>query len=472
MAYLMRTAPRGYVLGKCLHRTRHAAVYEGTRIDDGLPVVFKHYLQPRGLNGELDVDREFRTLRRISSSRVTKALEVDPSAELPSLILERVPGIPLLRMIQDEPLTLDLWLSVAVQIAEALDHVHAAGLLHRDLTPAKIMLDPESTRAWIIGFGRACDLGASERLGGTDPWFGTLRYIAPEQTGRMNRGCDFRSDLYSFGATLYHALCGHPPFESEDALELLHSHMARIPPSPSQARPGLPDAICGLVLKLLSKEPLDRYQSAKALHSDLRACLEQLERFGAVASEFELSDQPTRPHFSSKLYSREAELAKLTTLYEQASQGERQLVLLSGDPGVGKSALVDCLRSEIASTRGYLASSKFDRYKERAYAGWVDALDSLVQQILMESDADLERWRTDLRAGLGNIAQALVDVIPDMTFILGEVPSIPLLGPTETLARLSLALQRFVSVVATPERPLVLQLDDLQWSDSGSLVLL
>jgi len=469
---LMRMPPHGYALGKCIHRTSRSTLYEGTRIEDGIAVVFKQYAADRNLDREPRVLREFDAMQRSAAPGVPQAFGTDRSGDIPLLIEERVPGIPLAALIEQGPLSVELWLSLAVQLSETLDQIHGAGLLHRQITPSNILVHRESGRAWIIDFGRASTLGSSEGDFVEEASLRWLWYIAPEQTGRMNRGCDFRSDLYSLGATLYHALAGLRPFESKDTLELIHAHMARIPGCPSEAHPDLPSVLCKLVLKLLRKEPADRYQSAKALHTDLVLCRDQLETSGSVAADLELSDLPSRPTFSSRLHGREAEIAQLISLYKQASHGASQFLLLSGDPGVGKTTLIDSLRSEVARRGAYLTGGKFDRDRGQAYAGWVGALDALVQQLLLESDADIERWRTDLQAGMGNIAQALIDVIPDMAFILQDVPAIPSLGPSETLARLSLALQRFVGVVARPNRPLVLVLDDLQWIDAGSPVLL
>jgi hypothetical protein len=476
MASEMRVAPDGYSLGKRLHSSPHAEVYAGVRVADGVEVVLKAYLQDRNTDSRPRARREIEALRRVTSERVPRAIDLDRSGDGPVLVLERLPGLPLAQLLADGPLDLHTWIEVACQLAQTLSEIHAARMLHKDLSPNNVLVERQSGRTWVIDFGLASELGTAERgsalLTGTAA--GTFHYISPEQTGRMNRGCDFRSDLYSLGATLYHAACGVPPFPVSDPLELIHCHMARWAPVPTTHRADLPEPISRLLLKLLRKEPDERYQSARTLLADLESCRDQLARNGRIDGDFVLAsaETPERPRFSARLHGRERESALLAAAYARAVAGQTQLVLLTGEPGAGKSSLVDQLRPTIAETGGYLAPGKFDLYRDRAYGGWTAALGSLAQQLLLESDAHLARWRSELIAGLGSIARSLVDLVPDLEFVLGDLPPVPKLGSRETQARLSLGLQRFVAVSATPQHPLVLFLDDLQWSDAGSRVLL
>ena len=471
----MGGAPEGYRLGKRLRSGPRSELREGMRLADGTPVLLKSYLDDRSDDPASRVQRELDLMRRIASPGIPRALDLDRTTPRPLLVLEQLPGLSLTHHLRGGPLDLPTWLQLASGLAETLTQIHAAHVLHKDLTPNNVLYDLASGRVWICDFGMAIELGAAERAGRplTQTLDASLLYIAPEQTGRMNRGCDARSDLYSLGATLYHALVGRPPFESSDALELIHAHIARLPAAPKEQRAELPEALSRVILKLLRKEPEERYQSARALHADLVLCQQQLARSGVIG-ELELgsAEAPERPRFAARLYGRERESALLRGLYESAAQGSVRSLWIRGEPGAGKSALADELRALLARTGGYLAVGKFDLYRDRPYAGWIAALASLVQQMLVESDARLERWQAELRAGLGNIAHALLDHVPDLEFIVGDVPPVPTLGARETQARLSLALQRLVATCATPEHPLVLFLDDLQWSDAGSRVLL
>ncbi len=474
----MRVSGDEYTLGKCLREGRPSELWEAVRERDGRLVVLKAYDEDRGkLLRDTWIHAEHETLRAVAGKGIPEVVEL-VSQDPPILVLQRVPGIPLAEWLAQNPLPETMaFIEIALQLASVLDRVHAAHVIHRDVKPSNILIEPRTLAIQLIDFGIARPLGAgARRSDGALRWefVGTPQYVAPEQTGWMNRGCDFRSDLYSLGATLYHALTGRTPFEGSTLVEQIHAQIACVPPDPMQLRPCVPEALSRLVLKLLRKEPEERYQSARALHADLLVLREQMVRTGTIEVGLELggADAPERPRFLRRLYGREAECASLARLLARAAQGEMPAVLIRGEPGMGKSMLVDALRPRLAEARGYLALGKFELGRERPYGAWVAALESFVQQLLVESDARLQRWRDELRTGLGNIARVLVDLVPDLGFIVGEVPAVPPLGPSETQARLALALQRFLRARADGEHPLVVFLDDLQWSDAGSLFLL
>ena len=466
--------PDGYSSAKPLHAGAGSEVYSAIRTLDGRDVVLKVY---KGKPAERRVDqarREHEALRAVSGRGIPEALDLLLDAVRPALVTAQVRGVSMASWLAARP-DLGAFLSVGIQLTEILSRVHTAHFIHCDVNPSNVIVDPVTLETHLIDFGLARRLGSAE-LGGQSPSGGvdgTLLYIAPEQTGRMNRGCDARSDLYSLGATLYHALTGHPPFQSSDALELIHAHIARVPASPREQRPELPEVLSSLVLKLLRKEPEERYRSASALLADLCACRDQLAAMGSIAP-FELGRAHSSEglRFSARLYGRELEVAMLSEVLASAASGASRVLWIEGEPGTGKSALVDALRLRVADRGGYLASGKFDPHREQAYGGWSAALGSLVQQLLLESDARMQRWRSELRERLGSIAAALLPLVPDLEFILGEVSAVPPLGPRETQARLSLALRRLLSVCARREHPLVIFLDDAQWSDVASRFLL
>ena len=469
-------ASHGYALDKCLREGRASELWSAVRESDGRRVVLKAYREDlhRIRAERAHAEREMlRTIAGAGIPAVLDLLEEDP----PVLVTERPPGVPLQEWISRGALPdPNAFLEIALQLCDVLIRIHEARIIHRDISPANVWIEAATLRVHLIDLESARPLGATARRSASGPelqFVGTPHYVAPEQTGWINRGCDFRSDLYSLGATLYHLLVGRPPFEGTPT-ELIHSHIARLPPPPAEIRTGVQAPLAGVVLKLLRKEPEERYQSARSLRFDLDALREQLVHRGELAPGFELgsTDAPERPRFTRTLHGRQAERAALEQLSARAAQGQLQAILIRGEPGMGKSALVEALRPRIAEMRGYLVMGKFEMGSERPYSAWISALESLAQQLLMERDARLEQWRRELREGLGNISKVLVDLVPDLGLVLVDAPPVPVLGPSETQARLALALRRLLQVCARAEHPLAIFLDDLQWSDGGSLFLL
>jgi len=462
-----------YTLEKRVQAGSTADIYAGVRDSDGAPVVVISYAGDDAAEPGSRARREFDALRAVQGPGVPRAIELITEVRPPILVVERVSGVALSSWVRHAPLAPDAFIVVALQLAEILERVHTTALLHCSVTPSSVCIDSDTLKTNLVGFGAARVLGAVDRtrdtLNGAD--VATLAYIAPEQTGRMARGIDPRSDLYALGATFYFALTGKPPFESDDPLALVHAHMARMPVPPLEHRPELPATLSRIVVKLLQKEPADRYQTARALARDLAECRSQLERTGRIPDEFPLgtADAPVRPLFSARLYGRGSEIRALHAAYERITSDAVEFVLLCGAPGVGKSALVHELRTPLARTGGYLAQGKFDLYRRDVpYSGLVAALHSLVHQILSESAARVARWRTELTEALGKLAAVVVELVPDLGIILTDAPPVPRLGPRETQSRLAYALKRLVLGLGRPDHPLVLFLDDLQWADPGS----
>jgi hypothetical protein len=460
----------GYRIEKCVSSGRRTQVYAAVRERDGLRVALKVYT---GSSAAQNADREAQILRSVAGPGVPVLLALTHQDTKTVLVRELVEGTPILHSVASRSPGLNAVLRMAVDLAQCMARMHAARIIHRDMQPENILVDSTTQRAWLMGFGRASMLGtAGETIREVDFAQEALLYVSPEGTGRMDRGVDARSDCYSLGATLYHVLTGRPPFDVRDPLELIHAHMALVPSPPISLQPELPATLSRIVMKLLQKEPEERYQSASALADDLRTCIEQLDRHGAVADDFPLgtSDTPQRPLFPKRLHGRELELAALGEAFARAAQGRPELWLLRGPPGAGKSALAVELVRRIHGSGAFLASGKFDLYRrEVPYSGFVSAFDALLQQRLAASSAQLERFRRDVRAGLGNLADALAELVPDLRLLLGDVPAATFLEPEQVRARLALAVKRFVHTCATREHPLVLCLDDLQWADGGSL---
>jgi predicted ATPase/two-component sensor histidine kinase len=386
------------------------------------------------------------------------------------------PGGELLSHRVGRPWDTRAFLRAAIGIAVAVGRAHAQGLIHKDIKPDHLLVDPRTGAAWLTGFGIASRL-TSERQAPDlpDSIAGTLDYMAPEQTGRMNRSVDARSDLYSMGITLYQMLTGELPFTTTDAMELVHCHIARQAVPPSERSPGVPPTVSAIVMKLLAKTAEDRYQTAAGVAADLRRCLSSLEGTGSVAA-FALGEQdiPDVLRVPEKLYGREREVGALLAAFERvAASGTPEFIVVSGYSGVGKSSVVNSLHRAILPLRGLFASGKVDQYQRGIpYVTLAQAFRTLVRQLLAKTDAEVSPWREALRDALGSNGQLMVNVIPDLELLVGRQPPVPELPLQESQSRFQLVFRRLLSVFARAEHPLVLFLDDLQWLDPATLTLL
>jgi predicted ATPase/signal transduction histidine kinase len=353
--------------------------------------------------------------------------------------------------------------------------IHQQGIVHKDLKPENILVNRTTGEVKITDFGLASRIPREQPTAGPPRLIeGSLPYLSPEQTGRTNRAIDGRADLYSLGVTFYQMLTGQLPFEAHDPVEWVHCHVARAPPSPREVVPEVPETIARIVLKLLSKMPEDRYQSARGLRLDLERCLAQWSRSGRIEpfapGERDVSDRLQIPQ---KLYGREAEIDLLLQAFGRAvAAGAAELLLVSGYSGIGKSALVHELHKSIVRERAFFLAGKFDQYKrDIPYATLVQAFRELVLEILTESEPRIAAWRQRLLGALGINAQLIVDVIPQVELVIGRQRPVPELPPAEAQNRFRTVLRHFIGVFAEKEHPLVLFLDDLQWADSASLGL-
>ncbi|RXT37820.1 AAA family ATPase [Bradyrhizobium betae] len=391
------------------------------------------------------------------------------------LVLEDPGGTPLDRLL-GRPLDVSHFLRIAIPLAGALRHVHERGLIHKDIKPANILVESASSDVWLTGFGIASRL-PRERQAPAPPEViaGTLAYMAPEQTGRMNRSVDSRSDLYALGVTFYQMLTGSLPFTAADPMEWVHCHIARKPLPPGERLENIPAPVSEIIMKLLAKIAEERYQTAAGVEADLRHCLVERERKGCIAP-FALGehDAPDRLLLPEKLYGRAREIETLLACFDRiVNSGAAELVLVSGYSGIGKSSVVNELHRVLVDLHGLFASGKFDQYKrDIPYSTLAQAFQSLVRPLLGKSDSELAGWRQVLREALGPNGQLIIDLVPELKVIVGDQPPVPELPPRDAQRRFQLVFRRFLAVFARPEHPLALFLDDLQWLDSATLDLL
>jgi predicted ATPase/signal transduction histidine kinase/tRNA A-37 threonylcarbamoyl transferase component Bud32 len=470
----MDPSPR-YSLRQKIHEGQHSIIFRAINETDRTPVVIKilkgEYPSPRAL---AHLRREYQILRELDLPGVIRVYGLESYGNGLALVMEDAGGVPLSELLQGQPLDLRRALALSLTLARTLEELHLRSIVHKDIKPHNILVDP-SGAAKLIDFGIAMRLvQETPRAASPDTLEGTLTYMSPEQSGRMNRAVDRRTDLYSLGVTMYEMLVGALPFTTTDAIELVHSHIARTPVPPRERDPRVPAPVSDIVMKLLAKAPEDRYQHARALAADLAQCLARLDA-GEALGPFELGrhDRPDALRSPQKLYGREREVAALMDAFTRASEGRPELLLVAGGAGVGKSALVHEVHQGIARGGGRFIAGKFDLLQRGVpFSALSRAFGELVRQLLGEPPGALSEWRARLAEALGVNGQLMADLIPELELVIGRQPALPQLRPSESQNRFWLVFQNFVRVFCARSAPLVVFLDDLQWADPASLSLL
>jgi histidine kinase len=468
---------QGYQVTETLYESSKSRVYRGRRESDQQPVVLK-LLRPE--NPSPEAIAQFRTEYDIAHSLnldgVVQVYSLETHQHSLLLTMEDSGGKSLNQHLLNRSLSLRECLNLALQITQTLSEIHQRNITHKDINPANMVWNPTTQQLKIIDFGIATML-LRENLTLLHPnaMEGTLAYMSPEQTGRINRAMDYRTDFYSLGVTLYQMLCDRLPFESTDPMELVHCHLAKQPIPPQAVNPEIPLVLSNLVMKLLAKNAEDRYQSAWGMQVDLQRCLEPIQTDGQI-SRFALAQQDYSDRFQlpQKLYGREQDIETLWAAVERISNSSpSELILISGAAGVGKSVLVQELSQQIALQRGHLMTGKFEPLAQSTpYTAVIQAFQSLLRQLLTEDESQIAIWRQLLLDALGTNGQVILDVIPEVEWIIGKQPTVPDLSPAASSNRFHWVFENFIRVFAQPEHPLVIFLDDLQWADRASLQLI
>jgi predicted ATPase/serine phosphatase RsbU (regulator of sigma subunit)/tRNA A-37 threonylcarbamoyl transferase component Bud32 len=451
----------------------HAILYRGRRNADRAPVLLKILDGERPSAAQIArLRHEYAILQSLSVPGVIRPLGLEKVGDTLALVLEDVGGHAIGE--QSTALELTTFLRVAISMTLVVESIHRHNIIHKDIKPENFIIAADGdTRVTLIDFAVATRLSLEDRRAASvNRLEGTLAYMSPEQTGRMNRVLDRRTDLYSLGVTFYRLLTGVLPFRSTDPLELVHSHIARTPSPPHAVNPRVPAILSAMVMRLLSKNAEDRYQDVGGLRVDLERCLERLDGRGEIApfplGEEDFSDELRIPQ---KLYGREAEAQELLSTFERTRRGSAELLLISGYSGIGKSALVNEIQRQLLRG-GRFITGKFDQLGRRIpYQPITRACAELMRSILAEPPEELARWRQKILEALGSNASVVVDLVPELELVIGPQPDVQSLGPSETQHRFEQAFQSFLQVFTSAEHPLVLFLDDLQWADPASLRL-
>ncbi len=458
-----------------LFEGHNSTVYLKGESEYGKPVVIKVMKHNHPSQEQVSLfNNEFDITQGLEISGIRQVYEKTKVDGKSALVMEYINGIPIKEYYQKEKMSLDEFLDIATKTCQVLGEIHQHHIIHKDIDSQNILITPEK-EIKIIDFGISTKYSLkSQGPDSPEKLEGTLAYISPEQTGRMNRLVDNRSDLYSLGIVFYELLTGRVPFTSTDPLELVHSHLAQSPEPPNTHNPEIPELISDIILKLLRKNAVDRYQSAFGIKADLEKAHNYFQRDGKIPA-FELAREDFSGKLSvpNKLYGRQKEIEFLLDSFERTCQGTSELVLIAGKSGVGKSALVHQIHKPITERKGFFIEGKFDQFQKNIpYLAFIQAFKSFVNHLLTESAQQMEMWRESIEQAIGVNGKVLTDVIPALELIIGKQPDVPELGPTESQNRFKLVFQNFVNAISQREHPLVIFIDDWQWADAASLNLL
>ncbi|MEG4485238.1 AAA family ATPase [Microcoleus sp. D2_18a_B4] len=466
----------GVAIVAVLYESVNSLVYRAIREADKGPIILKllkeNYPTPQEL---VRYRTEYRITQELKEPGVIQVYDLQKYQNSLVMFVEDFGGESLTIWMQQPSFTLEEFLQIAIATTEALGQIHRANIIHKDINPSNIVYNPETKQLKIIDFGISTQLTRETPiLKNPNVIEGTLAYISPEQTGRMNRTLDYRTDFYSLGVTFYELLTGKLPFETDDALELVHCHIARQPVPPHEIEPEISLIVSQIVSKLMAKNAENRYQTALGLKQDLETCLFQLQATANI-EQFALGTRDITDRFliSEKLYGRETEISHLLAAFERVSTGSAEMMLVAGFSGIGKTAVVNEVPKPIARVRGYFIKGKYDQFQRNIpFSAFVQAFRELMGQLLSESDAQLQTWKTQILIAVGESGQVLIEVIPELERIIGAQPAVLELSGSAAQNRFNLLMQKFVQVFTQAEHPLVIFLDDLQWVDSASLKLL
>ncbi len=467
---------QGYRIDSILYEAANSNVYKGIRESDGAAVAIKVLTEETPTTEQIAKFKyEYQLLASLNGQGTVVTYGFLPNRNGHAIIMSYFESQTLRQLLSNRNTSLIDKIKIAINLIDALGIIHKNNIIHKDINPDNILIGHKSFEVKIIDFGVSCTLSREEiNTTSIDAIEGALKYISPEQTGQMNRGINYLSDYYSYGMVLYEIFTGKHAFETTDQVELIHCHLAMIPPPAHEVNSSLPAVLSEIIIKLINKIPEDRYQSVIGIKHDLQKCLDMLLTQGKI-DHFPTSekDRSTLFNISEKLYGRDTEKKTLIDTFHAASDGGFEILFISGYSGIGKSRLIHEIYKYLHRKKGYLVSGKFDQFeKHRAYSGFIMAIEDLVSKILTESEENVLEWKKQIISALGGNAQIMIELVPTLEALIGPQQAVEMLGTLENQQRYNLMFQNFINVIATEEHPFVLFLDDLQWIDFSSLSLL
>ncbi len=474
----MKNKIPGYQIKEELFRSKRTIIYRALRGKDKTSVIIKTLsIQSPSSNEISRLKHEAHVIQEIDGGGIIHAYEQIQYANNLALILEDIQGVSLHEYLgQTEQIGLEQFLRLAIDISQGLGHIHHQNVIHKDVNPSNIVFNRDTERIQIIDFGISTELSREKQdVNVTNKLEGSLPYISPEQTGRMNRELDYRTDYYSLGVTLYELFTGKRPFQADDPLELVYCHLAIIPPSPHGVNHDASRPISDIIMKLMAKNAEDRYQSIGALIRDLENCKRQWQEKGKIDPfPYGQNDISEKFQLPQRLYGRETEIETLLKVFENVTNGNAEFMLVAGYAGIGKSALVHEVHKPLAQQRGYFVMGKCDQQfrKNIPYDSLIQSFQELMRQILTQNEESIKSWKAKLLNVLGNNGQVIIDVIPALEILIGKQMKVPELDAVENQNRFNVIFQKFITVFEKPEHPLVIFLDDLQWADQATLDLI
>jgi len=474
----MKKSLEGYDLIEKLYESSETMIYRAVQDQDNIPVIIKILNHNNPNQGDLNrFQREFEITQSIQADGVIHVKRFDNHLNTLIIVEEDIAGKSIDKLMEFRSVTLKESLIIGLRTAESLEHIHAAGVIHKNINPSNIIWNPKTWQVKVIDFGIASQLPIENPvLRNPAQLEGTLAYLSPEQTGRINRNIDFRSDLYSLGVALYEILTGQLPFTVTDAMESVHSHIAKKPSPLCEINSDIPLIVSDIVMKLLEKNAEDRYQSASGLRFDLeklQGLFTSPSSLDEVRFELGLRDFSGKLQIPQKLYGRGVEIKTLLRTFNRVCSGNIEMMLVEGYSGVGKTALVHEVHKPMTAEHGYFASGKFEQFQRSApYFAITQAFNQFCRYLLAENKDKFNEWKVKILDALGNNAQIIIDVIPDLEQVLGKQPAVIKLGFTEAQNRFNMFFLKFVNSLGNKDQPFILFIDDLQWIDPASLALL